>query len=169
MRSHSHRLGLGDRELKTARFPLAMGASPSDMLLSGTAKATDLYRLLYYSDAAPGISREDLQSVLSTAAERNARVGITGALAWDGMHFVQVLEGHRIALADLLDRLYRDTRHRNLVVCDLRRVRQRHFGNWSMIDLSGNGAFTNFSGFQPYAYTPSQLLRHMALALTMVA
>lgn len=130
--------------------------------------ATDLYRLLYYSDTAAGLERADVEDILRQAAERNARVGISGALAWDGMHFVQILEGHRIAVADLLARLFRDPRHRNLVVCDMRRIRRRQFESWSMADLSGKGVFANFSGFQPYACTATELLRHLVLALDKV-
>lgn len=94
-----------------------------------------LTRLIYYSrcDASEGI---DVESILQSAREHNARNQITGALWFDGTYFIQVLEGGRKAISDTYHRIARDPRHFDieLVSCEL--IDRRVFNDWKMAYVS---------------------------------
>lgn len=122
-----------------------------------------LARLTYYSEAAPGLTRADVDAILAACRARNPRLGVTGALAWDGRYFLQVLEGHRITLTEMLLRIGADPRNRNIVLVDARGAPRRHFADWSMADLSDFGVFASRGDgrggvdFQPFDLSAGQV------------
>lgn len=79
-------------------------------------RATLLSTLIYCSHVNDGLSPEALDVMLTEGRERNAARGITGILLFDGIHFVQLLEGPAPRLDALLESIRRDPRHRNVVV-----------------------------------------------------
>ena len=110
-----------------------------------------LTRLIYHSEnhlgsAGPMIS--DLNEILEISNRNNERVGITGALIFDSLWFVQILEGEREAVSRTLCRIIADPRHDAVTIMDCRPVDSRLFGNWWMglAFLRGN----NEALFAPY-------------------
>ena len=65
-------------------------------------------------------------------ARRNSETGITGVLMVIGDHFVQVLEGARDPVLDLVERILVDGRHREFRTLHRGLVHERRFPNWSM-------------------------------------
>lgn len=92
----------------------------------------DLTSLTYTSLARLDLETQDLESIHRSARELNALDGITGLLVFNGTHFLQIVEGARDAIDELLDRLRRDPRHSGLEVRDERRIESRSFPDWNM-------------------------------------
>ncbi len=92
----------------------------------------DITSLTYTSLARLDLGASDLEDIHRAARELNALDGITGLLVFNGTHFLQIVEGSREAIEELLERLRRDPRHTGLEVRDQHRVAQRSFPDWSM-------------------------------------
>ena len=92
----------------------------------------DITSLTYTSLARLDLQASDREDIHRAARELNALDGITGLLVFNGTHFLQIVEGTREAVEELLDRLRRDPRHTGLEVRDQHRVAQRSFPDWSM-------------------------------------
>ncbi|MCW7541549.1 BLUF domain-containing protein [Aquabacterium sp. A7-Y] len=100
----------------------------------------DLQRLFYVSRVAAGFSEPQLKLLLAQSRMRNRRGDVTGALAWSGRHFAQVLEGRRDAIETLMASIVADPRHRELKVVFTQPVQQRRYGAWTMGYVEGFGA-----------------------------
>jgi hypothetical protein len=95
-----------------------------------------LTRLIYHSEnhlgAADGKMIAELNAIMDTANRRNERDGLTGALLFDPLWFVQILEGEREAVSATFHRIATDERHDAVTLMDVRPIEQRLFGNWWM-------------------------------------
>ena len=92
----------------------------------------DITSLTYTSLARLDLQASDLEDIHGAARELNTAGGITGLLVFNGTHFLQIVEGAREAVEELLERLRRDPRHPGLEVRDQHRIAQRSFPDWSM-------------------------------------
>jgi hypothetical protein len=101
----------------------------------------DLISLTYTSLARLDLQSSDLEDIHRSARELNALDGITGLLVFNGTHFLQIIEGSRDAIEDLVGRLRRDPRHTGLEVRDERRVQKRSFPDWSMELVKVNASY----------------------------
>jgi hypothetical protein len=87
----------------------------------------DLYQIFYVSRALA--SREQVQAILESSRELNARREVTGSLVYTGGHFAQVIEGPAATLAETMVAITADQRHdtvRTLVKSQL--TARRHGG-----------------------------------------
>lgn len=95
-----------------------------------------LTRLVYHSEnhlgADGGTMIADLNAILDASNRNNEKAGITGALIFDTLWFVQILEGEREAVSATLCRIVGDQRHDAVTVMDCRPAAARLFGNWWM-------------------------------------
>jgi hypothetical protein len=95
-----------------------------------------LFRLTYYSEnhlgAEDGKMIPGLNAIMDVANRNNKRDGITGALLFDSLWFIQILEGGRGAVSATLRRILRDERNDVLTVMDARPIDDRLFANWWM-------------------------------------
>jgi hypothetical protein len=69
---------------------------------------------------------------LAASQRNNERDGITGALLFDSIWFVQILEGEREAVSATLRRISPDPRHDAVTIMDCAPIESRQFGNWWM-------------------------------------
>ena len=127
-----------------------------------------LVRLVYVSTSINEVDSDTLQSILSTAQTNNDAHDLTGLLVFDDKYFVQLIEGGRSAVSQLLGNLYRDTRHKDLVVLGFDVVHQRPFPNWSMqfvptVDVTKNVLLRHgvTSKFEPYSLTHESAVAFM--------
>jgi hypothetical protein len=102
-----------------------------------------LTRLIYHSEnhlGSAGSMISDLNGILEVSNRNNEKAGITGALIFDSLWFVQILEGEREAVSQTLCRIVSDPRHDAVTIMDCRPADKRLFGNWWMglAFLSGN-------------------------------
>ncbi|MCL4673378.1 MAG: BLUF domain-containing protein [Sphingomonadaceae bacterium] len=114
--------------------------------------------LIYVSTAAPGFREADLAPLAQAAATANAVLGVTGMLAYNGAHFMQLLEGEEAAVEATLARIAADPRHAGLVVIRRETRAGRECPDWSMraflTPLSGAGAATRFAADLPDQFEP---------------
>jgi len=94
------------------------------------------YRLIYSSAAAPDLDMADLEAMLAEFRARNSAHGITGVLVFVDGVFLQILEGERNEVLDLMRRIERDPRHNNLKVFHREDIDEPAFASWSMAYLS---------------------------------
>jgi hypothetical protein len=102
-------------------------------------KGMELHSLTYTSLAQIDLDETDLERIIYSARVNNALDGLTGFLLFNGGSFVQVLEGSKRAIDDVMARIAVDDRHRNVMVVDDRRVERRAFPDWSMGYLRFDG------------------------------
>ncbi|MBQ1765069.1 MAG: BLUF domain-containing protein [Aquincola sp.] len=91
-----------------------------------------LVRLLYASRASASIDQEELHTLLRHCKSANPRQGVTGVLCFSSGIFMQVLEGGRMAVNALYNKIVSDPRHTDVVLLDYAEIRERRFAGWSM-------------------------------------
>lgn len=91
-----------------------------------------LVRLMYASRAADSVDQEALLSILRQSKAGNASHGITGVLCFSEGIFLQVLEGGRMPVNALYNRIAGDPRHRDVVLLTYDEIGERRFAGWSM-------------------------------------
>lgn len=93
-----------------------------------------LYRIAYCSRShipACDLERE-LHAILDVARRKNLRLGVTGALLYNGGGFAQVLEGPLPAIERIFESIQCDPRHGDVMVLDSGPIEVRTFPAWSM-------------------------------------
>lgn len=110
------------------------------------------YRIIYASNATSPLQTDDLEELLDQAMRRNAAQDITGALVYSEGMFLQILEGDRQVLEDLMNQIRRDLRHERVTVLQEGEVPGRTFGQWAMAYVSA---------------TPQQVVRWAGLSAVM--
>ena len=91
-----------------------------------------MFRVIYSSRTLPHIRTAEMMEIARAAQSFNASRQITGLLAWNGRNVVQVLEGDRIEVTRLLDRIRLDHRHRDVGVALAETIQTRGFPDWAM-------------------------------------
>jgi hypothetical protein len=94
------------------------------------------FRIIYSSEAVPGLTAAEIEQMLAESRVRNAARGISGALVLVDGVFLQILEGEKDAVLELMGRIEQDPRHRAIKVFHEQEVEQRAFESWSMAYLS---------------------------------
>jgi chromosomal replication initiation ATPase DnaA len=89
-------------------------------------------QLIYISTAQHALPRAELPVILAASRRNNQVAGITGMLLYDGIRFMQALEGVGEAIETTFERIKADFRHRSAVVLSRRRTPAREFGSWDM-------------------------------------
>ena len=52
-----------------------------------------MLRLIYFSNAQLGLNVQDLEQIMTLSVSNNAATGVTGILLFNGLNFLQILEG----------------------------------------------------------------------------
>ena len=94
------------------------------------------FRLVYSSEAAPDLDMADFEQMLAESRVRNKARGITGVLVFVDGVFLQILEGEKAKVLELMDTIERDPRHGGIKVFYEHDGVERAFGSWSMAYLS---------------------------------
>jgi hypothetical protein len=77
-------------------------------------------------------SLAELTKLLEVSRERNAKLGVTGALIFNQGLFAQILEGDEAAVLDIFESIKRDPRHTDIVLWPFQSYEERRFKSWSM-------------------------------------
>jgi hypothetical protein len=127
-----------------------------------------LKSLTYTSLARLDLSDSDLSDIHQTARHLNALDGVTGLLMFDGVRFLQIIEGAEEAIDNLVERLRRDQRHSAFEVRDERFVDTRTFPDWSMefvrVSAGYKEARSEIASILPEHTAPA--VRDLALKMT---
>ena len=95
-----------------------------------------IFQLIYSSWAASDLDMADLAEMLAESRIRNRARGITGVLVLVDGVFLQILEGEKDTVLDLMETIKRDPRHSGIKVYRERETDERAFASWSMAYLS---------------------------------
>lgn len=91
-----------------------------------------LHRLTYVSTAKAGLTAADIEEIVETARQRNGELDVTGLLLFNGLNFLQTLEGEEAKLRALITRIAADPRHHGLVIVADHACDKRVFATWTM-------------------------------------
>ena len=91
-----------------------------------------MFVLTYVSSATRPFSRSDLDGLLATSRDNNARLGITGMLLYKDGNFMQVLECEEEDVRALYQKITGDPRHKGEMVLLEHHAQERQFSGWSM-------------------------------------
>lgn len=91
-----------------------------------------LVRLLYASRAQTSVDQDTLAAILKRSRSHNPQIGVTGLLCYSEGLFMQVLEGGRLPVSQLYQRIANDPRHRDVVLLSFEEITERRFAGWSM-------------------------------------
>ena len=73
-----------------------------------------------------------IEKILEKAKKRNVEHGITGLLFYHQGRFLQIIEGSKDSLNDLMTKLESDPRHTNVERLVDEEIKVRSFDNWNM-------------------------------------
>lgn len=91
-----------------------------------------LFYLVYISSAPHPMSDAELRELLAISRENNLRDELSGMLLYKDGNFMQVLEGRKLKVLTLAEKLRRDTRHKKMFVILEGDIEERAFEGWSM-------------------------------------
>lgn len=91
-----------------------------------------LRAIAYVSEASAGLSSTELDKLVEDATRFNGVAGVTGALLFDGMRFLQYFEGPEDGMAAVHARISQARSHGQIVELSRGRVPQRYFPYWGM-------------------------------------
>ncbi len=91
-----------------------------------------MYELIYCSVANPNLAEKDTADILAKARDFNSKNDITGCLLFHNNEFIQILEGDKKILQDLIEKIKKDDRHSNVMVLAENTIEKRVFDKWSM-------------------------------------
>jgi hypothetical protein len=92
-----------------------------------------LSQLVYMSNSSENFYIEaDIDNILRKASGFNTSHNITGLLIYKGGVFVQLLEGSKVEIESLIEKIATDKRHENLKVIYEGTSKSRIFNDWTM-------------------------------------
>ncbi len=94
------------------------------------------YRIIYTSVSSTPMQQDNLEDLLEQAQGNNRGKGITGALVYVNGVFLQILEGERDAVQQLMQSISRDFRHERVTVLQAGDVAAAAFSDWDMAYVS---------------------------------
>jgi hypothetical protein len=104
-----------------------------------------MHHIGYTSRAIGNASFGKLEELCQRSAANNKLVGVTGLLVFDGVRYIQLIEGEASAVCPLMASIARDSRHDKIVYIINEATPERAFESW---DLACIGFRTNLSGPQ---------------------
>lgn len=99
---------------------------------------SNIFQLVYVSEAVEDISYTDIQNILDVSRANNAKEGITGILIFYEGYFLQLLEGPEDAVRKTLNKILLDERNYELKVLVENNGSERLFANWTMAFYDGD-------------------------------
>ena len=91
-----------------------------------------LVQCLYASRAIEAVTDASVKDILEQSRRNNLGAGITGLLCHTDESFIQVIEGGRGEVSELIGRIMRDRRHRDVTLLTFDEIQERAFSEWSM-------------------------------------
>ena len=110
-----------------------------------------MYRLIYISTASDELTAADVDAILTTSQRHNDTHSITGVLIFNGLNFLQLLEGPRTSVENIYTRILMDTRHVSVKTVLAEPAELRIFAGWHMAgrktpELAGQAGYEQLGG-----------------------
>lgn len=100
-----------------------------------------LSELIYISKKKPSCSIEDIEDVLKASLAQNGNKDITGVLLYSQKQFMQILEGDKIEILKLYDKIKKDKMHCKTVMVSLSPIKERYFPGCQMVSKEVSDEF----------------------------
>jgi hypothetical protein len=131
-----------------------------------------LRRLIYSSQAVEQFTKRQLLDLLHDSRGFNSIDNISGVLMHKHGYFLQIIEGEHGVIDDLLVRLRRDTRHKDLKIIHDSTTEDRLFTNWAMgcVDFD-DAELSMLPGFRTDLTDPEvieELIKHLPEVATLL-
>ena len=111
-------------------------------------------QITYISSAHHNASPNLFADVERVSVRNNGRDDLSGLLLYDGVRFLQVIEGEAAQLEQTLARIKADPRHHAFVMLNDKHIEQRSFGGWAMLCReSGTAEASVVDRLRPYLAT----------------
>ena len=91
-----------------------------------------MHKIIYFSSATKPLNEEEINLLLAKAHHYNLEKGITGVLLYLEGDFLQVLEGRKIDVVHLFNKIKKDSRHKLIITIFDNEINKRQFPEWSM-------------------------------------
>lgn len=91
-----------------------------------------MYEITYYSLARTNLRADDISAILNTSRNNNLKDNITGCLLYHKNQFIQILEGEKVRIDELLTKIKRDDRHSFFYLLSEGEKEERTFPTWTM-------------------------------------
>ncbi|WOE75229.1 BLUF domain-containing protein [Alterisphingorhabdus coralli] len=88
--------------------------------------------VIYISSATSIFDKPALDALIQQCRAYNSKHDITGCLAYNGVNFLQLIEGPEEAIETCLERIIADSRHDGIVKIRDEAVGLREFPDWTM-------------------------------------
>ena len=88
--------------------------------------------VIYISTKAGTFGEDDLAALVENSRKMNAANDITGCLVYNGMNFMQLLEGDAATIDDCMARITADARHSGVVIIRETTRETRECPDWGM-------------------------------------
>lgn len=89
-----------------------------------------LFQVVYHSISLTDTAGE--KEILKTSRLNNAKRSISGCLISSNGEFLQILEGSRPVIMDLINSIQADNRHKEFSIMKMCMIKERMFENWTM-------------------------------------
>jgi Sensors of blue-light using FAD len=132
-------------------------------------KPAEMYEITYYSVAKGIVGADDISAILKKARDFNLKNNITGCLLFHKNQFIQILEGDKDIIKDLLSKIEKDKRHTNIIILAEGEKELRTFKDWTMAyrELSDDDVqhineslfIDNFLTFSALATKPTRTIK----------
>ncbi len=93
---------------------------------------SELAAFAYFSSASTEFTENELETLLQTAREENARTELTGVLLYHDGTFFQYIEGPKRELDAAYERIKKSRRHHGIIQLFHREITTREFSGWRM-------------------------------------
>lgn len=93
-----------------------------------------LMSLIYVSHSLiqPDARQEEIGNIVSESTERNARLGVRGALLFTEGHFAQLLEGPEATVDQVMASILKDPRHDQVSIIERKPIDGYRFPDWGL-------------------------------------
>jgi hypothetical protein len=76
------------------------------------------------------LPKAEMEELIVRLTERNARVGVRGALLVTGRHVAQILEGPEVPVDQLMTTIRQDLRHEDITIIERKPISGYRFADW---------------------------------------
>lgn len=91
-----------------------------------------MHQIIYLSSSREYLSPEQINELLTKSRENNLKNNITGVLLYFDRDFLQVLEGPKVAVLELFEKIIKDERHTGIITVFNKKITEKHFPEWNM-------------------------------------
>ena len=91
-----------------------------------------MFRIIYTSRASRAFDRAEMRQLCDLSTKRNTEDDVTGLFLYDGIRFLQALEGKQSVVEAAMSRIENDERHYDIVFMHKAAIDAREFPSWSM-------------------------------------